>query len=136
MGISVYQKQNPLHEFNDHWLRAFSIQFSPPFLKELSHFLSKVANAAWKIRMLGIINAFFRLEPYELCIYDWYKAPVATHHTYQEVHDWFCALNMTAIQDDQNLDERDSFRKWIWPRCGITMRGQVPQERAIEKIAV
>ncbi len=134
VGIGVYQKQNPLHEFNDRWLRAFSIHFSPAFLKDLAHVLAKVANAAWKIRMLGLINAFFRLEPYELCIYDWYKAPVATHHTYAEVESWFRAIHMADIRDDRKRDQRDFFRKWLWPRCGLTMRGQIPQKKP-EKIA-
>jgi len=35
MGISVYQTQNPLHEFNDRWIRAFTIRFSNRLLQDI-----------------------------------------------------------------------------------------------------
>ena len=120
----IYQKQNPLHEFNDKWLRAFSTRFSREFLHDLSHLLEGFARAAWKLRLLGLINAFFRLEPYEQCIYDWYQAPMATHHTYQQVEQWFREAGAVDIRNDSSYDTRDCLRKWIWPRCGLTVRGQ------------
>ena len=73
--------------------------------------------------MLGLINAFFRLEPYELCVFDWYSAPVATHHTTREVRSWFEEADLTEILDSAETDKRDALRKWIWPACGFTMRG-------------
>jgi len=124
LSACIYQKQNPLHEFNDKWLRAFSVRFSKQFLHDLSCALEKFARAAWKVRLLGLINAFCRLEPYEQCIYDWYQAPMATHHTYQEVEQWFREVGAVDIRNDSSYDTRDSVRKWIWPRCGFTVRGQ------------
>lgn len=123
ISINVYQKQNPLHEFNDRWLRALSIRLRPESLHSLSQLMARIANAAWKVRLLGLVNAFFRLEPYELCIYDWYKAPIATHHTYNEVHRWFEDIQAKQIRDDAGFDRRDQLRKWIWPRCGLSIRG-------------
>jgi hypothetical protein len=86
--------------------------------------LEGVARAAWKVRLLGLINAFFRLEPYEQCIYDWYQAPMATHHTYEEVEQWFREVGAVDIRNDSGYDTRDGIRKWIWPRCGFTVRGR------------
>jgi SAM-dependent methyltransferase/uncharacterized protein YbaR (Trm112 family) len=125
LSACIYQKQNPLHEFNDKWLRAFSVRFSKGFLHDLSCVLEKFARAAWKVRLLGLINAFCRLEPYEQCIYDWYQAPMATHHTYQEVEKWFREVGAVDIRNDSSYDTRDSVRKWIWPRCGFTVRGRL-----------
>ena len=123
VGISVYQKQNPLHEFNDKWIRAFTTRFPRHFLKEACHVMAQFARSAWKIRMLGLINAFFRLEPYELCVYDWYSAPVATHHTLNEVRNWFQNAGIHELYDSTKADRRDALCKWIWPACGFTIRG-------------
>ncbi len=125
IGISVYQKQNPLHEFNDKWIRAFTTRFPKPFLRDVSRLLARAARAAWKVRMLGLINAFMRLEPYELCVFDWYNAPIATHHTYKEVRGWFRQAQAQQIRENKKTDTRDRLRKWIWPPCGFTMRGNM-----------
>jgi len=86
-----------------------------------------LARLAWKVRLLGIINAFFRLEPWHLCVYDWYKAPVAHHHTLPEVRKWFDDVGGRKIRDaeTENSDTRDPIRKWIWPRCGFTIRAKL-----------
>jgi len=123
VGISVYQKQNPLHEFNDKWIRAFTTRFPRHFLKDTCNVMAKLARSAWKIRTLGLINALFRLEPYELCIYDWYSAPVATHHTLREVQSWFQHVGINELSDSTTADRRDAIRKWVWPMCGFTIRG-------------
>ncbi len=123
VGISVYQKQNPLHEFNDKWIRAFTTRFPHGFLKDTCNVMAIFARSAWKIRMLGLINAFLRLEPYELCIFDWYSAPIATHHTFGEVRDWFHNVSINELSDSTTADRRDAIRKWIWPACGFTIRG-------------
>lgn len=125
ISVTIYQKQNPLHEFNDKWIRAFTTRFSHNFLRDLARLLAIIAKSAWKIRCLGLINAFLRLEPIELCIFDWYNAPVATHHTYEEVRGWFHELHAVDIRDDKSSDSRDRLRKWIWPRCGFTVRGKI-----------
>ncbi len=125
IGISVYQKQNPLHEINDWWLRKVTTKWSPEFLKKVSRGAADFARAAWKVRMLGAINALMRLEPYELCVYDWYSAPIATHHRRTEVRGWFEQAGAEKILSDEKGDTRDPIRKWIWPRCGFTMRGTI-----------
>lgn len=127
VGISVYQKQNPLHEINDWWIREVTIRLPDSVLYYLTLVMSRFARMAWKVRLLGVINAFFRLEPFHLCVYDWYKAPVAHHHTLPEVKKWFDQIGATEIRDaeTEQVDTRDAIRKWIWPRCGFTVRGKL-----------
>ena len=125
MGISVYQKQNPLHEFNDRWIRAFTTRFPKRFLREASRVTAQAAQGIWRLRLLGLINAFCRLEPYELCVFDWYNAPIATHHTVKEVRGWFGEAGTRQILETQKVDPRSRLRKWIWPGCGFTMRGNM-----------
>ena len=127
IGISVYQKQNPLHEFNDWWIRELTIRMPSRALYHLSRWMAGFANLAHRVRLLGLVNAFFRLEPYHLCVYDWYKAPVAHHHTRDEVQHWFEDVGAGEIlhDDTPEFDHRGPIRKWIWPRCGFTVRGRL-----------
>jgi SAM-dependent methyltransferase/uncharacterized protein YbaR (Trm112 family) len=126
-AISVYQKQNPLHEFNDWWLRLISTRLPQLVRYYTSLWLSRFARLAWKVRLLGLINAFCRLEPYHHCVYDWYSAPVALHHTLPEVRDWYKQIHAYDIRDPETekIDTRGPIARWIWPRCGFTVRAAV-----------
>lgn len=123
IGISVYQKQNLLHEFNDRWIRALTTRLPHRVLLNASTVAAHIASALHKVRLLGVVNAFMRLEPFDLCVFDWYSAPTATHHTYPEVKAWFENIGAVDIKNDLVMDTRNALQKFIWPRCGFTVRG-------------
>jgi hypothetical protein len=77
--------------------------------------------------------------------FDWYSAPIATHHTEQEVAHWMHDEGLTDTVDDSPLDHGDSYYARIYPawarradgslKAGIhalcphwalTVRGRIP----------
>jgi SAM-dependent methyltransferase len=86
----VYNKLNPIWEFNDWWMRKITTQLSVLAGMSLAKILSKTARIVMKIPGgFQVINYFFRLQPSEHHMFDWYSAPVASHHTPQELATWF-----------------------------------------------
>ena len=50
---------------------------------------------------MKVIGKFVRLDSHPHCIFDWYAAPAATHHTYDEVREWFEASGLTIDRTHQ-----------------------------------
>jgi SAM-dependent methyltransferase len=88
--VHVYHKLNPIFELNDRIIRFFTTRMSiennlkfATVMKNLSRLIEKIPYA------LRILNLFFRLQSTTHHMFDWYSAPIATHHTYPEVKRWF-----------------------------------------------
>lgn len=95
----VYQHLNARWEENDRLLRNFTTGLSiednlelAKILSELARFLDRFPGA------LARANEHLRLQCTEHHMFDWYSAPIATHHSYAEVAAWF-AENGFALLD-------------------------------------
>ncbi len=86
----VYHKLNPVWEINDKLIRSITtkmdIDTNLKFAKVLSQCARKIAGLP---KLLAFINLFIRFQPTIIHMYDWYAAPVASHHTYKELESWF-----------------------------------------------
>lgn len=86
----LYHRLNPIWELNDHLIRKYTTKLS---IEDGIKFARRMANFAKKIEkipfLLRFINLFFRLQGTLIHMYDWYSAPVASHHTYSQVEKWF-----------------------------------------------
>jgi hypothetical protein len=63
------------------------------------------------------VARFVRLDPHPHCIFDWYAAPIATHHTYQEVESWMTRMDFTIVADNKPLQASK------WPRTVRAIAG-------------
>jgi SAM-dependent methyltransferase len=86
----VYHKLNPFWEFNDAWIRQITTRLS---IEHNLHFARFMAGLAKRVDAIpnGLRNAnyFFRLQKTVTHMFDWYSAPVASHHTYAELMAWY-----------------------------------------------
>ena len=66
-----------------------------------------------------------KLDAHPHCIFDWYAAPVATHHTYPEVESWFSAKNLEvqATNRLKNVSKiRETWRSWLGGAPTVTVK--------------
>ena len=119
----VYGKLNPIWEFNDYWIRKITTKLSIRKGLKLAQFFSKIAKIINVIpKGLVILNLFIRLQPTEHHMFDWYSAPVASHHTYDELSAWFYENNFNLI-DDISLKNKTT-NKLIFKPWAINLKGK------------
>jgi SAM-dependent methyltransferase len=120
--IHLYHKGNPFYEFNDWWLRGIITRIPLAWAYVFSKVLAGSAKILPKKFVYYVLNAIIRIEPHPHYVFDWYTAPIATHHTYPEVYGWLkeAGLNLVA---DHNLS-RYPWRKWILPFFFLTVKAQ------------
>ncbi len=107
-GVRLYGRGNPLYEFHDRWIRAVTTRCPPPALEELSRVGAAVAAYMRRLGLLRFANAALRLEAHPVLVFDWYGAPVATHHTYGEIEGWVRTAGVELV-----LDYRDRRRRLL-----------------------
>lgn len=115
ISIHLYSKGNAIYEFVDRVLRKRTIHMDLQKLLRHSNrgarFARMVYNTRWITRgrplLYELMNCFIRLEMAEHNVFDWYSAPVASHHTYPDTHRWF--------RDNEIEITADNNRKKPWP---------------------
>lgn len=99
--VHMYHKGNIIYEFNDFWIRKYTTKLSIEQLISFTRKMHAIAKVLGGLKLLRYINAFIRLENHPHCIFDWYSAPVATHHNYKEVYEWFDEFGLQVIKDNK-----------------------------------
>ena len=97
LTVHLYGKGNPIYEFVDRKLRDRTTRMT---IQELQHFTNRayrLRHALDQLHISKLINLFVRLDSHPHCIFDWYAAPIATHHTYEEVEQWFKRLGINIL---------------------------------------
>ena len=101
----LYGKLNFLWEFNDWLIRKFTTKLSIENNLKLAKVLACISYYINKIpKGFNFINLILRLQPSVHHMYDWYSAPIATHHTYKELAKWYY---------DNGFDLKDDIKKKI-----------------------
>lgn len=108
--VHLYGKGNLLYEIVDASLRRWTTRMAIGDLQRLTRGLYQATRFLQRARLLGIVGRFVRLEPHPHCIFDWYAAPIATHHTYPEVRRWFARLGLPVIATNE---DRSGWRSWL-----------------------
>lgn len=120
----LYGKGNPVYEFLDSAIRRRTTKMTIERLSRLTHRLHAAARALRRARLFGAANYLVRLDDHPHCIFDWYSAPVATHHTYYEVRKWFQDCGLTVIQTNEQEPETLAGRiKYALGAPTVTVRG-------------
>jgi SAM-dependent methyltransferase/uncharacterized protein YbaR (Trm112 family) len=96
--VHVYHKLNPVWEINDFLLRKITTNMSIEGNLKFANFMSKLGRLISKNRLFSVANLVIRVQPTLHHMYDWYSAPIATHHTYYEVKRWFIKNNFKILK--------------------------------------
>jgi len=98
-----------------------------PKLMKLSKFLADACKFCGLV-IEKPVNLLFRWEPNTSIMFDWYSAPIATHHTYPEVYSW-CKQFGINIKEDLRWEKREWVRnirwvrKYVAPDWAVTIKG-------------
>jgi len=127
LTIHVYGKGNPVYEFVDRILRNRTTRMSIP---ELQRFTAKAYQGRRQLErwhVAGLVERFVRLDPHPHCIFDWYAAPIATHHTYAEVTSWFSELGLEIVKTNAGSLSSSLMKRVLHPLfqgpSTVTVRG-------------
>lgn len=97
--LNVYHKLNPIFELNDYLIRTYTTRLSIERGIRFARRISAFARTANRLPyVLRIFNIFVRLQPTIIHMYDWYTAPIATHHTYKEGEQWYQENGFSIVE--------------------------------------
>ncbi len=114
LTVHVYGKGNFIYEFIDCVLRSRTTRMSVVELQEFTRKAYILRRIIERIRLTTPINRFVRLDSHPHCIFDWYGAPIATHHTYNEVKEWFMQSGLKVIATNEKATmPKSAFKKLL-----------------------
>lgn len=119
--IHLYHKGNIIYETVDATIRAITTRLPLPLMYHLSKLGAHIASLIPHTFLHKVINAFVRFEAHPHYIFDWYTAPIATHHTYTEVYKWLEEAQL-YLHHDHNATNYPFVRKWISPFLFMTVK--------------
>jgi len=114
----VYHKLNPVWEINDFLLRKITTNMSVENNVKFANFMSKLGKLLSKMGLFNIANIFVRIQPTLIHMYDWYSAPIATHHTYGEVKRWYIENNFEILMTNESELQLLFIKPW-----SLTVKG-------------
>lgn len=116
--VNVYHRLNPIWEVVDWTLRLVTTRLSIEHNMDFARFMARIAS--WierKTKRLEWVNYFIRLLPTDHHMFDWYSAPIATHHTFPETAKWFEECN---FQVEDRVPTKFPFWRKPW---AVNLRG-------------
>jgi SAM-dependent methyltransferase/uncharacterized protein YbaR (Trm112 family) len=128
--VHLYGKGNVFYEVVDWSLRRWTTQMSIERLQGVTRGLFRVRQALERIRLDRMVNRFIRIGPHPHIIFDWYAAPIATHHTYPEVLSWFAEMRVPVVRTNAGPPGslvRRLLRPLLTAPGVVTVKGEVPR---------
>jgi SAM-dependent methyltransferase len=123
----VYGVGNAIYEWVDRALRARTTRLTIPQLSRLTDRLYRVARWSDRLGLRAVATCFIRLDDHPHCIFDWYAAPVASHHTYDEVEAWYAEAGLRVERTHRTFTSSVPVKRFFmrllrypWP---VTVRG-------------
>jgi SAM-dependent methyltransferase/uncharacterized protein YbaR (Trm112 family) len=125
--VHVYGVGNAIYEWMDRKLRQRTTRLSIQELRTLTDRLYRVSRWTDRLGVRSILTCFIRLDDHPHCIFDWYAAPVASHHTYAEVERWFDEAGFKVERTNRSFTSSTPLKRVVmrrlrypWP---VTVRG-------------
>lgn len=125
LTVHLYGKGNPFYEMIDAAIRKRTTRMSVDGLSRFTRRMWRLSRFLQSVRLRGQAQRFMKLDAHPHCIFDWYAAPVATHHTYPEVESWFSAKNLEvqATNRLKNVSKiRETWRSWLGGAPTVTVK--------------
>jgi SAM-dependent methyltransferase/uncharacterized protein YbaR (Trm112 family) len=129
LTVHLYGKGNIVYEAVDWTLRKWTTRMSVERLQRLTRRLYRSRQALERVGIANFAHRFVHLGPHPHIIFDWYAAPVATHHTYPEVLGWFAEMGLPVVRTsaEQGISRgRRMLRRLGGGAPVVTVRGKVP----------
>lgn len=101
LSVHLYGRGNVVYEAVDRLLRSRTTKRSSGALLRFTRRAYRLRRWLERVGMADLVGRFVRLDPHPHCIFDWYAAPVATHHSYAEVEGWFDALGVRVVATNE-----------------------------------
>jgi len=131
ISFHLYRRGNRMYEWVDDRLRRRTVNMDLDRLLRLSNRGARFAKVMFTTRWLTggrpllyeFMNCFIRLEMAEHNVFDWYSAPVASHHTYDEARRWLRDNELELTASNERL------KSWVVrllasPAGGVTVKGR------------
>ena len=77
-------------------------------------------------RLYAKIFQYVNLLPTDIHMFDWWAAPIATHHTQEEVQAWFAKNHLEILQTNPTLNDKDAEKARCRGHGPITVLGRSP----------
>lgn len=105
MAVWMYGKNTVMFRLNDFLIRSVTKRLSIPANLRFARAVSSTGRAIHNLSPLlyRTVNKFIRLNRNPLMAYDWYSAPVATRHTFEELEDWFSENGLTVSDTTRDV---------------------------------
>jgi SAM-dependent methyltransferase/uncharacterized protein YbaR (Trm112 family) len=129
LTVHLYGKGNFIYEAVDRALRKWTTRLSVESLMKVTRRFYAVHQRLERRRLAFFVNRFVRIGSHPHIIFDWYAAPIATHHTYREVFGWFKELGLPVDRSnaERGLPLRQRVgRPLVGPPGVVTVRVRVP----------
>lgn len=97
LSVHLYGKGNVFYETADRLIRSVTTRMSLAHLERFTDLAFRVRGRIGGTPFRGLLH-LVRLDTHPHCIFDWYAAPVATHHTYDEVEQWLAEHRFTVVR--------------------------------------
>ncbi len=129
LTVHLYGKGNPVYEVIDWSLRQWTTRLSIDRLQAVTRRLYRGRQALERAGLADFVNRFVRIGSHPHIIFDWYAAPIATHHTYREVLGWFAEMGLPVVRTNEETD-LPLKQRIVRPIVGlpgiVTVKGTVP----------
>lgn len=136
MTVHLYGAGNRIYEKVDALIRRRTTKMSVAQLQRFTARAHAVARILDVAGMRQFVSSFVRLDEHPHCIFDWYAAPIATHHSYPEVLRWFEEEGISVVATNERVRSSQPLKRIVmhavrfpWP---VTVRGilRAPLETA------
>jgi SAM-dependent methyltransferase/uncharacterized protein YbaR (Trm112 family) len=133
VSVHVYGRGNPIYEFLDARLRKLTTSMSIPELRSFVDRLFRIRRTLDRFHLSRVVERFVRIDQHPHCIFDWYGAPEATHHTSGEVIGWFRDEAVTVTASNESASRvlphwLEIVRPYVHGPGSVTVRGVVTRD--------
>ncbi len=116
LSVHLYRRQNPVYEVLDRGIRAITTRLPLSWCWRLCHLPTVVGKLFFRSRLLFAgANALVTVHVTHHHNFDWYSAPVASHHTESEVIAWLREAGLHEVVSDDPTHRGDSYFARIYP---------------------
>jgi SAM-dependent methyltransferase len=126
LSVHLYRRRNSIFELLDWTLRAITTRLPLSWCWKLSYVPTGLGKILFRSRLLFAgANALVTVHATHHHNFDWYSAPVASHHLENEVTGWMREAGLVEILDDDPTKRGDSYYARIYPRWARRANGAV-----------
>lgn len=105
VSIAVYSKGNMVYEYVVRSMRNRTTQMTTSELVAYVKHIHMLAGFLKRVKLYRIVKRFMYIEDHPHLLFNRFSAPIATHHTYDEVENWYQSKGFHIINSSKNAKE-------------------------------